>query len=217
MFNETYLKEIGIRLRKLREREKLTQPKLFSKLEQIRFGVDISKDDKINDKGRGKQFISNLENGNYEPGLSIDYALAYCKLFNVSLDYIYFGTESYKPSYDEIKELTGFTDDALNMLEKLKIDDKKFIFVLNKFLSSNLSDSFVNLIHSYFEYYNLYRKKQEMNKAYINYIESKGVIINDPDEVTFDFYPEERDYITLFKISNQSNDLAEKLKKCGDK
>ncbi len=217
MFNENYLKEIGSRLRKLRKREKLTQPKLFSKLEQIRFGVDISKDDKVNDKYRGKQFISNLENGKYESGLSIDYALAYCKLCNVSLDYIYFGTESYKPEYDDIKKLIGLSDDSLNLLEKTKDKDKKFLLVLNKFLEPELSLDFINLLHSYYDFYNLAVKEKAISNAFLEHGRSRGLIVEDEDKFFHPFYPKERIYTSLYTISTESTELANKFKKLGGK
>ena len=149
--------------------------------------------------------------------LSVKNAVAISHIFGVSLDYIYLGVESYKPSYDDIKELTGLNDDALNMLEKLKENDKTFIFVLNNFLGPNLSSYFINLLHSYFDYYNLNAKGKEMTNEYVKYIKSKGAKIKNIDDFSWEFYPKERDYTSLYKISTESNELANKFRKYGDK
>lgn len=206
-------REIGNRLAELRTniRPKLTQDKLYVELRNIiakREGT-IPEKENVN----GDKVISKIENGY---GLSLKYALAYAEYFNVSLEYIYFGAKSYKPSYDDIKELTGLSDDALNILEKLK-NDKTFIFVLNNFLGPNLSSYFINLLHSYFDYYNLNVKSKEMNNEYIKYIKSKGAKIKNVDNFSWEFYPKERDYTCLYKISTESNELAEKFKKSGGK
>lgn len=204
----------GKRLTDLREKNNLTQIQLYNEIKK--FYGEEKKDYEIDPKRKdnGKQTISTAECGGT---LSVKNAIAISHIFGVSLDYIYLGAKSYKPSYNDIKELTGLTDDALNMLEKLKKNDKTFIFVLNKFLGPDLSSYFINLLHSYFDYYNLNVKSKEMSSAYIEYIKSKGAKIKNVDDFSWEFYPKERDYTCLYKISTESNELAEKFKKNGGK
>ncbi|MCI8795115.1 MAG: helix-turn-helix transcriptional regulator [Bacilli bacterium] len=206
--------ERGDRLTKLREKNNLTQIQLYNKIKK--FYGEEKKEYEIDPKRKdnGKQTISTAECGGT---LSVKNAVAISHIFGVSLDYIYLGVESYKPSYDDIKELTGLNDDALNMLEKLKENDKTFIFVLNNFLGPNLSSYFINLLHSYFDYYNLNAKGKEMTNEYVKYIKSKGAKIKNIDDFSWEFYPKERDYTSLYKISTESNELANKFRKYGDK
>lgn len=207
--------EIGNRLAKLRTEvnPKLTQDKLYAKLRDL-----ISKrEGTINDEDgnqNGDKVISKIENGY---GLSLRYALAYSEYFNVSLEYIYFGAKSYKPSYDDIKELTGLSDDALHTLEMLKKNDKLSLFVLNKFLGSKLSNTFITLLHSFFDYLKITAKRKDISSEYIKYAKKRGIKIKKSDDFSWELYPKEREYISLYKISTETKELAEEFKKCGDK
>ena len=212
---ETFDIEIGNRLAKLRTEvnPKLTQDKLYAELRDL-----ISKrEGTINDEEgnlNGDKVISKIENGY---GLSLRYALAYAEYFNVSLEYIYFGAKSYKPSYDDIKELTGLSDDALHTLEMLKKNDKISLFVLNKFLGSKLSNTFITLLHSFYNYLKITVKRKDISREYIKYAKKKGVKIKTSDDFSWELYPKEREYVSLYKISTEIKDLAEEFKKCGDK
>ena len=208
-------REIGNRLAKLRTEvnPKLTQDKLYAALRDL-----ISKrEGTINDDDgnqNGDKVISKIENGY---GLSLRYALAYSEYFNVSLEYIYFGAKSYKPSYDDIKELTGLSDDALHTLEMLKKNDKTSLFVLNKFLGSKLSNTFITLLHSFFDYLKITAKRKDISNEYIKYAKKRGIKIKISDDFSWELYPKEREYISLYKISTETKELAEEFKKCGDK
>lgn len=208
-------REIGNRLAKLRTEvnPKLTQDKLYAELRDL-----ISKrEGTINDEDgnqNGDKVISKIENGY---GLSLRYALAYSEYFNVSLEYIYFGAKSYKPSYDDIKELTGLSDDALHTLEMLKKNDKTSLFVLNKFLGSKLSNTFITLLHSFFDYLKITAKRKDISSEYIKYAKKRGIKIKKSDDFSWELYPKEREYISLYKISTETKELAEEFKKCGDK
>ena len=208
-------REIGDRLAKLRTEAnpKLTQDKLYAELRDL-----ISKrEGTINDEDgnqNGDKVISKIENGY---GLSLRYALAYSERFNVSLEYIYFGAKSYKPSYDDIKELTGLSDDALHTLEMLKKNDKISLFVLNKFLGSKLSNTFITLLHSFFDYLKITAKRKDISSEYIKYAKKRGIKIKKSDDFSWELYPKEREYISLYKISTETKELAEEFKKCGDK
>lgn len=208
-------REIGNRLAKLRTEvnPKLTQDKLYAALRDL-----ISKrEGTINDDDgnqNGDKVISKIENGY---GLSLRYALAYSEYFNVSLEYIYFGAKSYKPSYDDIKELTGLSDDALHTLEMLKKNDKTSLFVLNKFLGSKMSNTFITLLHSFFDYLKITAKRKDISNEYIKYAKKRGIKIKISDDFSWELYPKEREYISLYKISTETKELAEEFKKCGDK
>ena len=208
-------REIGNRLAKLRTEvnPKLTQDKLYAALRDL-----ISKrEGTINDDDgnqNGDKVISKIENGY---GLSLRYALAYSEYFNVSLEYIYFGAKSYKPSYDDIKALTGLSDDALHTLEMLKKNDKTSLFVLNKFLGLKMSNTFITLLHSFFDYLKITAKRKDISNEYIKYAKKRGIKIKISDDFSWELYPKEREYISLYKISTETKELAEEFKKCGDK
>lgn len=199
--------ERGNRLTKLREEKNLTQIELYNKIKEF-YGTKPKKGD------NGKQTISTAECGGT---LSVKNAIAMSDIFGVSLDYIYLGANSYKPEYDEIKELTGLSDGALNALENLKKSDKTFIFVLNKLLEPKLSTDFVTLLHSFFDYFNLKVKTNEITNEYIKYARSRGMKIKNSDDFSMEFYPKEREYTCLYKISTETKELADKFKKYGDK
>lgn len=207
--------EIGNRLAKLRTEvnPKLTQDKLYAELRDL----IAKREGTINDEDgnqNGDKVISKIENGY---GLSLRYALAYSEYFNVSFEYIYFGAKSYKPSYDDIKELTGLSDDALHTLEMLKKNDKTSLFVLNKFLGSKMSNTFITLLHSFFDYLKITAKRKDISSEYIKYAKKRGIKIKKSDDFSWELYPKEREYISLYKISTETKELAEEFKKCGDK
>lgn len=208
-------REIGNRLAKLRTEvnPKLTQDKLYAALRDLiskREGTINEEDGNQN----GDKVISKIENGY---GLSLRYALAYSEYFNVSLEYIYFGAKSYKQSYDDIKELTGLSDEALHTLEMLKKNDKLSLFVLNKFLGSKLSNTFITLLHSFLDYLKITVKRKDISSEYIKYAKKRGIKIKTSDDFSWELYPKEREYISLYKISTETKELAEEFKKCGDK
>lgn len=206
--------ERGNRLIELREKNNLTQIQLYNQIKEFYGEVKKEYDIDPKRKDNGKQTISTAECGG---SLSVKNAIAISHIFGVSLDYIYLGTNSYKPEYDEIKNLTGLSDDALNTLEKLNKNDKTFIFVLNKFLGTKLSTDFATLLHSFFDYFKLKVKNKEITDEYIKYARSRGAKIKNSDDFSMEFYPKEREYTCLYKISTETKELADKFKKYGDK
>ncbi len=200
--------EIGKRLRKLRKDAHLKQTKLFDELTNI-----IDEDAEFSDSEYPKQTISKLENGVI--GLSLKKAVAYKNFFNVSLDYLYLGTKSYKPEYDDIEKMLGFSNDALHKLEELNKNDKRIIDILNKLLSSSLSPMFIELLSAFSEHSYIKTKSlvsQYPGNTFLTVADIKGYykkpIILKPDDL---------EYQSLFKISEISKSIANELKKNGGK
>ena len=203
--NSTLDFERGKRITELRLKHNFNQTELYEEIRK--FYGKTEKDRKHKDNG--KQTISTAECGGT---LSIKNAIALSHIFGVSLDYIYFGTESYKPEYDYIKELTGLSDDALHTLEKYNKSDKTALFVLNSFLGSKLSSEFESVLHSFFQYYDLEKKNNELTQEYIKYARSKGFNIKNSDKFHKEFYPN----TCFLKIVTDAKELADGFKKYGD-
>ena len=206
--------ERGKRLIELREKNNLTQIQLYNKIKEFYGEEKTEYETNPKRKDNGKQTISTAECGG---SLSVKNAIAISHIFGVSLDYIYLGTNSYKPEYDEIKNLIGLSDDALHTLEMLKKNDKLSLFVLNKFLGSKLSNTFITLLHSFFDYLKITAKRKDISSEYIKYAKKRGIKIKKSDDFSWELYPKEREYISLYKISTETKELAEEFKKCGDK
>lgn len=211
--------KIGKRCRALRKKEKLTLEGLYDKL-QITIAIMNEKEPFI-PKNKEEEailpanrrgVISKIESGY---GLSLNNALAYSKYFNVSLNYLYFGEKSYKPEYEQLKEMLGLSDDALHNLEKLNNTNKQAINTLNKLLSPKLFPIFEELINDYSEH---------------STIDIKSHIMNYPGTVRYeksDVSPLVLKYINLDSkglerlsketISDCSKKLADEIKRQGDK
>jgi len=140
-------KEIGIRLKNLREEAKLSQKELAEVLKNR----DILKT--ALDGETGGHTISQIERA--VRGLTIDMALEYTKIFNVSLDYIYGESNNLKPEYNEIIEKIGLSDKAIKNLEEINNNNKIAISVLNYLLSTKpeLFNLFLTMLNKYAIFY----------------------------------------------------------------
>lgn len=125
-------KEIGLRLKELRENKKISQTGLSRK---------FKKDYVLGDSG--KNTISQLERG--ARGLTIDFACEYAKYFDVSLDYLYGRTKNWKPEYKEIKEYIGLSDNTINKLEEINHNDKTPLYVLD-YLFNMENETFIQFL-----------------------------------------------------------------------
>lgn len=195
---------VGKRLRELRKKAHLTQPKLYNILQEI-------DDNKV--EVNGKQSISKLEHGTM--GLSIRNAEAYAKYFNVSLDYLYFGNQHYKPEYADMKNLLGFSDDAFHQLEYLNKNNNDTINILSKLLSPDVSPFFIDLLNALSEHslikikslVSLYPGHTFLDNCDIKGYYKKPIMLK----------PEDLEYVSLFKISELSKNLANAIKNNGGK
>lgn len=196
--------EIGKRLRKLRKDAHLIQEKLFEELDG---------DAKFSDSEYPKQTISKLENGII--GLSLTKAITYADYFNVSLDYLYRDTEYYKPEYEDIEKMLGFSNDALHKLEELNKKNKNTIDILNKLLSPNLAPLFIELLDALFEHSSVdikARVSQYPGNTFLTEQNSKGYY-----KKPIMLKPKDLEYQSLFTISEISKNIANELKKNGGK
>lgn len=196
--------EIGKRLRKLRKDAHLIQEKLFEELDG---------DAKFSDSEYPKQTISKLENGII--GLSLTKAITYADYFNVSLDYLYRDTEYYKPEYEDIEKMLGFSNDALHKLEELNKKNKNTIDILNKLLSPNLAPLFIELLDALFEHSSVdikARVSQYPGNTFLTEQNSKGYY-----KKPIMLKPKDLEYQSLFTISEISKNIANELKKDGGK
>lgn len=173
-------KERGTRLFKLRKKKKLTQSELYDELQKI---IAKNEGTTVFATENGKQAICKIESGD---SLSLRNALAYADFFNVSLDYIYRGTESYKPEYDIVKNTLGLSDDAIHKLEELNNkSNNNIIYVLNELLDPSRADYFIELLQAFFDY------------RYVGY---------EPNDV---------EYLSLFKINEIAKKIAYEFKDIG--
>lgn len=104
-------KEIGQRLRILRESKNLSQTQLAREIQK--FDCEI-----VLDGENGKQTISQLENGARK--INWELADAYCRIFDTTLDYLYCRTNDRKPNYASLKSTLGLDDMTLHSLESIK-------------------------------------------------------------------------------------------------
>lgn len=203
--------ERGKRLKQLRKNKKYSQIKVYNEIHKIMYkksGTTYNE----RDGDSGKQDIYKFEKGKV---FSIDNALAYAELFNVSLDYLYYGNKYYKPEYEDISKLLGFSNDALNKLEEINKKDKKVIDTLNKLLSPKISPIFIELLeaineHSYIKTKSLV--SQYPGNTFLNANNIKGYY-----KKPIMLKPEDLEYLSLFKISEISKKLADEIKNGGDK
>ena len=109
-----YNKQIAAdRLKILRDSRKWSQSKMGRELNAL-LGFGGSGIGKIELTGdTGKQRVSQFEKGK---GITLDLAFAYAEIFDVSLDYIYGRTPNKKAEYAPIKEATGLSDGAVEVL-----------------------------------------------------------------------------------------------------
>jgi len=68
----------------------------------------------------GRQTVAQLESIKKPRGITIDIALAYSHIFDVSLDFIFCLTDSWRPEDKEVKEATGLSNKAIETLMAFK-------------------------------------------------------------------------------------------------
>lgn len=187
-------KEIGLRLKELRENKNISQTNLSRK---------FSKDYTMGKSG--KNTISQLERG--ARGLTIDFACEYAKYFNVSLDYLYGQTKNWKPEYKEIKEYIGLSDNTINKLEEINHNDKTPLYVLD-YLFNMENEKFIKFL-SLLQKYATYDKESkailsDLAKDLINTQNKKSN--KDLDTIL------DMQVILLFKITELTKSIANDFK-----
>lgn len=105
-------KDIAKRLKALREQKELTLIDVAEKLDPY---VNIN----LIGNG-GRSVISNLEN--QKQNLTIELAVAYSKVFNVSLEYILCQSDDMQPENKTIKVVLGLSDRAIEAIKNIKED-----------------------------------------------------------------------------------------------
>lgn len=105
-------KDIAKRLKALREQKELTLIDVAEKLDPY---VNIN----LIGNG-GRSVISNLEN--QKQNLTIELAVAYSKVFNVSLEYILCQSDDMQPQNKTIKVVLGLSDRAIEAIKNIKED-----------------------------------------------------------------------------------------------
>ena len=204
--------EIGKKLRAIRKKAGLSQRGL-AKIELKKNGFSEEQLETSSILNSEESTISQIERG--ARSLTIDKAVTFAEIFNVSLDYFFRETESYKSEYEFIKEKFGFSDDALNKLEQLNKDNKEMTGVLNKLLSVDLLPFFVELLEAFSEHsyigtkslVSLYPGNTFLTSQNIKGYYKKPIILK----------PKDLEYQSLFKISEISKNIANELKKNGGK
>lgn len=147
-------REIGDRLRKLRKIKEYSQTELAKEIEKKKNIVILEENE------AGKNAISQLEKG--KRGLTIDNALIYADIFNVSLDYIYRGTENWKPEYKVIKEQLGLSDETLNKIEYMNKNERENLYLLDSIIKPSNSIPLDDLLEAIKEYVITDSKKDEI-------------------------------------------------------
>lgn len=146
-------KQIGKNLQRLRKNSKYTQADLAKEIH--------NRDDNfVIDDGVGKQTISQWETG--ARGLTVDKAIIYADIFNVSLDYIYGRTGDWIAVHKEMKEHLGLSDESLNQVENINKTDKDLIYVLDCIINPSKDLPFVDLLEAIREYVLTDSKKEEI-------------------------------------------------------
>lgn len=194
-------KEIGNRLRKLRKGKGYSQTELSKEIEKKKDIVILEENE------AGKNAISQLEKG--KRGLTIDNALIYADIFNVSLDYIYRGTEDWKPEYKVIKEQLGLSDESINKLESMKKNKAYLISTLDYLLNPEKGTSFIELLQALQEHSSI--KSQANMDKFKMYLSNSGIVKYEKNEnprIT----EKEAEYVSLFKISEIIRKIANEIK-----
>lgn len=158
-----------------------------------------------------KQTIYRLEKGLTE--LPPEFALAYSKYFNVSLDFLYCNTDYINIKYDEVKKKLGLSDFALNKLEHMKKNEqeKKALSVLDYLLSSANSNNLIDLLNAIYSHRDMDMKNvvsQYRGNVFINNQYIKNPIILEDGDL---------EYVSLFKVSEIAKKIANSYKKDGGK
>ncbi len=158
---------IGERLKKLRNNRKLSLSKTAKLLEPY---VDIQLDGKS-----GETRISGIENSN--ANLTLELAIAYSKVFNVSLEYLFCLSDDMQPNDKGIREELGLTDIAISKIRDFSNTEvyPKQLKILNILFESDFMteliqslDSFVYTTDSYRDMETLNLDERENDKEIVN-------------------------------------------------
>lgn len=146
---------IGERLKKLRNNRKLSLSKTAKLLEPY---VDIQLDGKS-----GETRISGIENSN--ANLTLELAIAYSKVFNVSLEYLFCLSDDMQPNDKGIREELGLTDIAISKIRDFSNTEvyPKQLEILNILFESDFMTELIQSLDSFIYTTNLYRDMETLN------------------------------------------------------
>ena len=146
---------IGERLKKLRNNRKLSLSKTAKLLEPY---VDIQLDGKS-----GETRISGIENSN--ANLTLELAIAYSKVFNVSLEYLFCLSDDMQPNDKGIREESGLTDIAISKIRDFSNTEvyPKQLEILNILFESDFMTELIQSLDSFIYTTNLYRDMETLN------------------------------------------------------
>lgn len=134
-------KEIGARLKRLREDN---GQKLHTLAKQLAPHVGIQLEGKS-----GETRLSAIENAN--ANLTLELAIAYSKVFGVSLEYILCLSDDMQPENKAIKEVLGLTDITISKIKSLK-DNQELetqLVILNILFESDLMMELIRSFDSF--------------------------------------------------------------------
>lgn len=129
--------KMGKRLKELRENRKLSLYRLVKQLNPL---VSIQLEGKS-----GETRISRIENS--DANLTVELAIAYSKIFDVSLEYLFCVSSDMQPENKPIKEVLGLTDIAISKIKDFsngKNSETK-MKILNTLFESDL---LLELVHN---------------------------------------------------------------------
>lgn len=134
--------KIGKRLKELRENRKLS---LYKLVEQLNPLVSIQLEGKS-----GETRISRIENS--DANLTVELAIAYSKIFDVSLEYLFCLSNDMRPENKSIKEVLGLTDIAISKIKDFSNEknSKTEMKILNTLFESGLLLKLVQNLDSFF-------------------------------------------------------------------
>ena len=146
---------IGERLKKLRNNRKLSLSKTAKLLEPY---VDIQLDGKS-----GETRISGIENSN--ANLTLELAIAYSKVFNVSLEYLFCLSDDMQPNDKGIREESGLTDIAISKIRDFSNTEvyPKQLKILNTLFESDFMAELIQSLDSFIYTTNFYRDMETLN------------------------------------------------------
>ena len=146
---------IGERLKKLRNNRKLSLSKTAKLLEPY---VDIQLDGKS-----GETRISGIENSN--ANLTLELAIAYSKVFNVSLEYLFCLSDDMQPNDKGIREELGLTDIAISKIRDFSNTEvyPKQLEILNILFESDFMTELIQSLDSFIYTTDSYRDMETLN------------------------------------------------------
>lgn len=182
---------------------------------------------KLDDKA-GKETVSQLENG--KRNITIELAVAYADIFNVSLDYILGRADNLKPEYEKIETQTGLSDNSLQELCNYNAGDNNGFYTL--ILNSIFEDKYIfklvekigNSILNMAIFNCSYKKDEKIRNRELNrnskiteyeFSIFMSEFFNNATKYIFDKYNQEINYYVKTKITEIGN-LNSELQKRTD-